>query len=135
MTKKQFWKLVGYGAIIATISMFTGAIISHLFGYDPEQVHFLLKAYIWILNIIIPYCFVVPIIKIWDKSFNFFNLWLLFISYLISVILILLIGGLDSVYLTTFITLSGIFGVFYGIYKYATKRKKNSKQLLGINND
>lgn len=129
MTKKQFWKLSGYGTIIALISMFTGALISFLFNYDPENVHFLLKAYIWVLNILVPYCIVVPIIKIWDKSLKFFNLWLIFISYLISVIFIVIVGGLDAVYVTTFITISGLIGILYGIYKFATKKKtKNIKK-------
>ncbi|MCH5171575.1 MAG: hypothetical protein J1F31_01910 [Erysipelotrichales bacterium] len=112
-------------SIIASIlSIIFGTIVG-LIDFDFSSLHLVILGIIWISTVFISYSISYLVGLIFKIKFKFFNLIPLIMSYTFSVVLVILISGsFDFLYVTSYLSVVTLIGIIYGIYKLYTARKK-----------
>lgn len=134
MKKRKIDVKATLGGILQII--FTGILIiiigitfSYFTGYTANDHNYFIRVIVWLLNIIISWCLTTLILKIFfRKKISFLDFKFFLGALAFSVLIVFLIGNdeEDYSYITAFITLATIFGVFSTI-KFAKKKKGKLK--------
>lgn len=123
--KRDNWiKIILVAFVAGVLSICTGTAIG-LIEFDLSSLHLVLRGLIWIGNVFVCYCLSYLVGMIYKIKFKFYNPIALGLSYTISVVLVILLSGsFDYCYVTSYLSVIGIGGIIFGLYKFYQSRKK-----------
>lgn len=123
LKKRNFISIIIVSFIASFLSIIFGTLLG-LLNVDFGTLHLVALGIIWILNVFVSYTISYLLGLLFKIKFRFLNIIALAFSYTFSVILVVLISGsLDYLYVTSYFSIVTIIGIVYGLYKLYQSKK------------
>ena len=117
---------VGIQSLISSIFVIIfGTLIGVFLQYPEYDTYLIIKIIFWLFVIILSHTITYHIFRNTKKKFHLFDKQALFITILFSVVLVFILGDAkDYRFVTTFMFIEGIIGIFISIDNFNKKEKK-----------